>query len=175
MLNLLYIFSSPPAIPVPFSSTGNSLAPEEAKRDDPSCALSSPAMEDTEVSSQRPSTGRGGAYETVRKAPEDNTLGVLERGTTIRTTIKGGGLQQSGPSPDAVPETSMIPGSDQHPSSKEGGGARSPSAASVNPEAADSMREALEAFHSLLTGFKVSSLIFFMSILYIYVCGDAPV
>ena len=35
-------------------------------------------------------------------------------------------------------------GSDQHPPSKEGGGARAPSVTSVNPEAADSMQEALE-------------------------------
>ena len=104
-----------------------------------------PAMEDTEVSSQRPSPGRGGADETVQKAPEDNTSDAVERGTATPMTTEGGGPQQFGPSPNTVPETSTAPGSDQHPPSKEGGGAAAPSAASVNPEAADTLQEALQS------------------------------
>ena len=81
-------------------------------------------------------------------------------------------------------------GSDQHPPC---GGARAPLAASANPEATDTMQKALEhgsvveehrtlmgaamekvqstksrlteAFNSLLAGFEVSSIIFFISIL----------
>ena len=94
------------------------------------------------MSSQRPSPGRGGVDETVRKSPEDNTSVVVERGTTTPMTTEGGGLQQSGPSPNTIPGTSTTPGSDQHPPPKEGGGAGAPSATSVNPEAADTLQEA---------------------------------
>jgi len=146
-------------------------------------APSPPAMEDTEVSSQRASPGGGGADGAVQKAPEDNTSDTIEQGTATSMTTEGGGPQLSGPSPTAIPKTSMAPGSDQHPPLKEGGGAAAPPAASVNPESADTLQEALqhasiveehctlmgavmekvrsvkngltEAFNSLLTGFEV--------------------
>ena len=86
------LFSPPREIPIPSSSTGNSLAPGEAESDGPSRALSPPTMEDTEVSSQRPSPGRGGADETVQKAPEDNTC-TVEQGTATPMTIEGVGIQ----------------------------------------------------------------------------------
>ena len=103
------------------------------------------------------------------------------------TTTEGGGSQQFGPPPNIVPETSVALGSDQHPSTMEGGGATVPPAASVNPEAAHALEEALQcasivyehrtlmsavmekvrsaksglnkAFNSLLTGFEVCDVI----------------
>ena len=120
MPNPLILFSPPREILIPSSSEGNSLAPGEAESDDPSRALSPPTMEDTEVSSQRPSPGRGGADETVLKTPEDNTSDAVERGTTTPMTTEGGGPQQSGPSPNTISETSTAPASDQHPTLKEG-------------------------------------------------------
>ena len=71
-------------------------------------------------------------------------------------TTEGGVPQQSGPSLNIVSETSTAPGSDQHPPSKEEGGAGAPSTASANPEATDAMQEALqhasivEAYHTLM-------------------------
>ena len=155
---------------------------------------SPPAMEDTEVSSQRPSPGRGGADKTVQKAPEDNTSDAVERGTATPMTTEGGGPQQFGPSPNTVPETNAALGSDQHPPSTEGGGAAAPSAASANLEAAHTLEEALqrasimeehrtlmgavmekvrsaksgltEAFNSLLTGFEVCDVILLQVFLY---------
>lgn len=99
----------------------------------------------------------------------------------------GGGLDQSGPQPNTIPESHMAPDPSEQPSSKEGG-VPTPLTTSINPKAPDTLREALrrasvmeehrtlmgtvvekvqsaktglnEAFTSLLTGFEVCDSIF---------------
>ena len=98
-----------------------------------------------------------------------------------------GGPNQSGPQPNTVPKTHGAPESSEEPVSKEGG-APTPVATSTNPEAPNTLVEALrrasimeehhtlmgvvvekvqsaksglnEAFTSLLTGFEVCDVIF---------------
>jgi hypothetical protein len=145
-------------------------------------------MEDTEVSSQRTSLGRGRANETVEKVPEVNTSVAEDLGEAIPMTTDGGDPQQSGPQPDTIPETNAAPGLDKQPSLKEGGGASAASVTSTNSEAPNALEEALQrasivvehhtlmgavvekvqsaksgpnkAFTSLLTGFEVCDVMF---------------
>ena len=119
----------------------------------------------------------------MEKAPEVNTPVAEDIGEENPMETDGGKPQQSGPQPDTIPETNAAPGSGEQPSSQEGGGATTPPATSVNPEALDVLKEALrhasiveehrtlmgaviekvqsvksglnEAFTSLLTGFEV--------------------
>src|SRR5215216_1555257 len=98
-------FSPPRNIPNTSTSSGNSLAPEEVESDRPSRAPSPAVMEDTEVSSQRTSSGRGGVDETAQKAPEVNTSDAVDRGMATPMTTEGGGSQQFGPPPNIVLET----------------------------------------------------------------------
>ena len=107
-----------------------------------------------------------------------------------------GGPVQFRPQPNIIPETYMAPESGGQPPSKEGG-AQIPQASSVNPEAPDTLMEALqsaiiveehrtlmgtviervrsaksglnEAYTSLLTGFKVNhAMPFFLRKFHLY-------
>ena len=138
-------------------------------------------MDDTKVLSRRTSPGHGGAGEVVEKAPEGNTSVAEDIGEATPMATDDGDNQQSGPQPDTLPETYVAPGSGEQPPSKEG--ASAPSVTSTNPEAPNTLvealqrasimeehhtlmgavvekvqsanRELIEAFTSLLTGFKV--------------------
>ena len=102
-------------------------------------------MEDTEVSSRRTSPGRGGADEAVEKAPKVNTSVAEDLGEATPMTTNGGELHQSGSPPNTVPETNATLGLDMQPPSREGGGATTPSAASVNPKVAHALERALQS------------------------------
>ena len=76
----------------PLFFDGELSSPWEAKSDGPSRTLSPPAMQDTEVSFQRPPPVQAGADETVRKVLEDNNSDVVERGMATPMTTEGGGF-----------------------------------------------------------------------------------
>ena len=87
----------------------------------------------------------GGANETVEGVPEVNTSGTEDLGEAAPMTTDGGDPQYSRAQPNTIPETNMAPGSDKQPPLKDGGGAAAPSAASINPEAAHALEEALQS------------------------------
>nr|XP_040258366.1 uncharacterized abhydrolase domain-containing protein DDB_G0269086-like [Aegilops tauschii subsp. strangulata] len=126
----------PRDLPNPSLSEGSSLPPEMAKSETPPCAPSPLTADGTEVLSQRTSPGCGGASEAIEKAPED-----MVEATPMATN--GGDRQQSRPQPYTLPETNVAPGLSKQLPSKEGGGS-APSATSTNPEAPNTLVEALQ-------------------------------
>ena len=146
------------------------------------------ATDNTEVLSQRASLGHGEVQEAVKVAAEGNTSIAEERGKSTPMETGDGGNAQFGPQPNIIPETHTAPESGEQPPSKEGG-ASTPPATSVNPEAPDTLVEALqsativeehrtlmgtvvekvrsaksglnEAYASLQTGFEVRDVMFF--------------
>ena len=124
--------------------------------------------------------------EAVRAAPEGETSAAGHMGEQIPMGTGNGGQVQFGPQPNTVPETYTALGSGEQPPSKEGG-VPTPPVTSVQPEAPDTLLEALqsasiveehralmgtviekiqsaksgltEACTSLLTGFEVSNAI----------------
>ena len=151
--------------------------------------MSPPTTKDnTEVLSQRTSPGHGEVWEAVKLAAEGNTSVAEERGKSTSMETGNGGNAQFGPQPNIILETHTAPESDQQHSSREGG-VPSPPASSINPEAPDTLVEALQsasiveehrtlmgtvvekvrsakrglnqAYTSLLTGFEVCEVIYF--------------
>ena len=142
--------------------------------------------DDTKALSRRASPGHGEVREAAKTAPEGNASAVENMGSATPMETDDGGPDQSGPQPNTIPETHVAPESSEQPPSKEGG-APAPPATSINPEAPDTLREALrrasvveehrtlmgtvvekvqsaksglnEAFTSLLTGFEVCDVI----------------
>ena len=149
-------------------------------------AASSPkAMDDAEVLSRRTSPGQGEKQEVVGMAPEGDTSGAGHVGEQIPMETGDGGHIQFGPQPNTAPETYTASESGKQLPSKEGG-VPIPQATSVQPEAPDTLLEALgsasvveehrtlmgtviekiqftsgltEACTSLLIGFEVSNAI----------------
>ena len=107
-------------------------------------AASSPrAMDDTEVLSRR-IPGQGETQEAIRAAPEGEALAARHMGEQIPMETSDGGHTQFGPQPNTVPETYAAPEpGKQHPS--KGGGAPFPPVTSVQPEASDTLMEALRS------------------------------
>ena len=140
------------------------------------------AKDDAEVLSRRTFPGRGEAQE----APGGEASVAGHQGYPIPPETSDQGHIQFGPQPSTVPETYAAPEPRKQPSSK-GGGAPIPPVTSVQPEAPDTLMEALqsasiveehrtlmgtvveriqfvksgliEACTSLLTGFEVSNAI----------------
>ena len=148
----------------------------------PPTASPPPRAGDTEVSSHKTSLGLGEAREGNKTAPEGNTSAADGLGGAAPTETGNGGPGLSSPQPNTAPETQMAPGSDEKPPAK-AGGVHIPIVTSANPEAPNTMVDALqsasileehrtlmgtvaeriqsaksslnEAFSSLLTGFEV--------------------
>jgi hypothetical protein len=180
------IFSPAHDLPQQSLSSGNSLAPDMMESESPPRASPPHATDNTEVLSQRTSPGQGEVRKAAETAPEGNASAAGNMGGVIPMETDGGGPNQSGPQPNTAPETHTAPGLSEQPPSKEGG-VPTPPASSINPEAPDTLREALrrasvadehralmgtvvekvqsaksglnEAFTSLLTGFEVCDVI----------------
>ena len=135
-------FSPARDLPPPSLSEGSSLPPEMAENETPPRAPSPIAVDNTEVLSRRTSPGHGGASEAAEKAPEDNTSAAEDMEGATPMATDDGGPEQSGPQPDIIPETNVAPESGEQPPSKEEG-ASAPTAASTNPEASNTLVEAL--------------------------------
>ena len=75
-------------------------------------------------------------------APEGNALAAENTGGTIPMETDDGGLDQSGPEPNTIPETQVAPESNKRPPSREGG-VPTPAATSTNLEAPNTLMEAL--------------------------------
>ena len=140
------------------------------------------------VLSRRTSPDREGVNEDIEKVPEVNTSVAEDMGGAVPMVTDGGGLDQSGPQPNTIPETPVAPESNKRPPSREGG-VPAPTATSTNPEAPNTLVDALqsasvleehrtlmgtviervqsaksgldEAFTSLLTGFEVCNVMSF--------------
>ena len=84
------------------------------------------------------------SWEVVKVAAEGNTSVAEERGKSTPMETSDGGHAQFGPHPNIIPETHKAPESDCQPSSREGG-TPSPPASPINPEALDTLVEALQS------------------------------
>ena len=146
------------------------------------------ATDNTEVLSRRTLPGQGEVREAAKTAPKGDTPAAENMGEPTPMETGDGGHVQFGPQPNVIPETHMAPESGEQPPSKEGG-ASTPPATSVNPEAPDTLVGALqsativeehrtlmgtvvekvrsaksglnEAYTSLLRGFEVCDVILF--------------
>ena len=107
-------------------------------------AAYSPKAKGDEVLSQRTFPGQGESQEAVRVALEGETSAAGHMGKQIPMEAGGGGRVQFGPPPNTILETYMASESGVQPPSREGG-APSPSASSINPEAPDILVEALQS------------------------------
>ena len=107
-------------------------------------AASSPrAMDDTEVLSRR-IPGQGETQEAVRTVPEGETSAAEYMGEQIPMETGDGGHVQFGPQLNTVPETYTAPESGKQPPSSEGG-VPIPPVTSVQPEASDTLLEAMRS------------------------------
>lgn len=80
--------------------------------------------------------------EAVKVAPEGNTYAAENMRELTPMEARNRGHAQFGPQPNIIPKIDMAPESGEQPPSKEGG-ALTPPATSVNPEAPDTLMEAL--------------------------------
>ena len=110
----------------------------------PSAAYSPKAKGDDEVLSQRTFPGQGEVQEAVRVAPEGETSAAGHMGEKIPMETGDGGHVQFVPQPNTVPETYTAPESGKQPPLKEGG-VPIPPVTSVQPEAPDTLLEALRS------------------------------
>ena len=99
---------------------------------------------DTEVSSQRTLPGQGGVPEVAKAAPEGETSAVGHMGEQIPMGTDDGGQVQFGPQPNTAPEAHKAPESGKQPPLKEGG-VPIPPVSSVQPEAPNTLLEALQS------------------------------
>ena len=100
------------------------------------------ATDNTEVLSRITSPGHWEVREAVKVTTEGNTFVAEERGKSTPMETGNGGRAQFGPQPNIIPEIHTAPESGEQPPSREGG-APSPPASSINPEAPDTLVEAL--------------------------------
>ena len=124
------------------SSSGNSLASEMMESESPPRTSPPPTADDAEVLSQRTSPVHGEAQGTAKTAPGGNASAAENMGDAIPMETYGGDPDQSGPQPNTIPETHVAPESSEQPPSKEGG-APTLAASSTNPEAPNTLMEAL--------------------------------
>ena len=110
----------------------------------PPPASSPKATDNAEVLSRRTLPGQGEVRGAVKAAPEGDTSAAENMGELTPMETGDGGHVQFGPQPNVIPETHMAPESGEQPPSKEGG-ASTPPATSVNPEAPDALVEALQS------------------------------
>ena len=106
-------------------------------------ASSPKAADDTEVLSRR-TPGQGESQEAIRALPEGETSAARHMGEQIPMETGDGGHIQFGPQPNTVPEIYAAPEPGKQPPSK-GGGAPIPPVTSVQPEAPDTLMEALRS------------------------------
>ena len=79
------------------------------------------AMDDTEVLSRRASPGSRAVREATKTAPEGNALAAENTGGAIPMETDGGGLDQSGPQANIIPETQVVPEPNNRPLQGRGG------------------------------------------------------
>ena len=91
-------FSPARDLPQQSSSSGNSLAPEMVESETPPRASPPHAADDTEVLSQRTSSGHGEVREATKTVPEGNASAAENMGGTTPMETDDGGPDQSGPS-----------------------------------------------------------------------------
>nr|XP_040251763.1 myosin heavy chain-like [Aegilops tauschii subsp. strangulata] len=87
---------------------------------------------------------QGEVWEAAKTAPKGDTPTAKNMGEPTSMETGDGGHVQFGPQPNVIPETHTAPESDEQPPSKEGG-APTPPATSVNPEAPDTLVGALQS------------------------------
>ena len=109
----------------------------------PAPTYSPGARDDTEALSRRTVPNRG-AQDTVREAPQGETSTAGHMGEPIAIETGEEGHIQFGPQPNTIPETDTAPESGEQPPSKEGV-VPIPLTTSVNPEALDTLLEALQS------------------------------
>ena len=81
---------------------------------------------------------------TATAAPDGDIIATGNMGESSPVQTDGGGHVQFGPQLNVISETYMVSESSGQPPSKEGG-AQIPPATSVNPEAPDTLMEALQS------------------------------
>ena len=109
------LFSPPHEISIPSSSMGNSLALGGAESDGPSRALSPPAMEDTEVLSQRiPEKG------VVLEMPQGEIPDAGNMQGKILIDYADGIPSKLGSQPNTALEPPKVPNSGRQPLVKDG-------------------------------------------------------
>ena len=110
----------------------------------PPPAYSPGARDDTEVLSRGIAPNRAGAQDVVWEAPQGETSTAGHMGEPIPMQTGDRGHIQFGPQPNTVPETNAAPEPGKQPPSK-GGGAPILLVTSVQPEAPDTLMEALRS------------------------------
>lgn len=110
----------------------------------PPPASSPNATGNAEVLSRKTLPSQGEVRGAAKVAPEGDIPATGNMGESTPMETDDGGHAQFGPQPNIIPETHTAPESGEQPPSKEGG-AQIPSATSVNPEAPDTLVEALQS------------------------------
>ena len=124
------------------SPSGNSLGSNMMESESPPPASPPTSTDNTEVFSRGTLTGHGEVREAIKVVPEGNTSATENMGEPTPMETGDGGHAQFGPQPNIISETYTAPESGGQPPSKEGG-ASTPPVTSVNPEAPDTLVEAL--------------------------------
>ena len=101
-------------------------------------------MDNTEVLYRRTLLCQEEVREAAKTEPKGDTPAAENMGEPTPMETGYGGHVQFGPQPNVIPETHTSPESDERPPSKEGG-APTPPATSVNPEAPDTLVGALQS------------------------------